>query len=69
MKCPEHTTTKDIKCTFGPQTIKIVVNTMPEEKSENETNAILEGKLFQRIDVDGSTWTLGMSIILQTSTI
>lgn len=55
--CPKHTTSKDVKCTFGSQSIKIVVDTL---ESESNDKIVLDGKLFQRIDIDGSTWTLGM---------
>ena len=68
VKCPVHTTTKDVKCTFGPQAIKLRVLSI--EDNANEDKTVLEGTLFQRIDVDGSTWTIektGAERVLQVT--
>ena len=51
--CPNSTVAKDIKCLWGPQTLKLVIESFDDDKK-----TVLDGKLFQRIDVDGSTWTI-----------
>ena len=59
VRCPMHTTAKDIKCTFGPQSIKLAVLSIQGAEDGNaDSTKVLEGKLFQRIDIDGSTWTI-----------
>ena len=58
LTCPETTTRKDVRCKFGQQSITLSVDTI-----EGDDKIVVEGKLFQKIDVDGSTWTMGAFII------